>query len=52
MIVDIKRINKELGVTVLYVTNEYHEAITVGDWVVFMEKGEALKVESTKDIVY
>jgi multiple sugar transport system ATP-binding protein len=52
MIVDIKRINRELGITVLYVTNEYHEAISVGDWVVFMEKGEVLKVESTKDIAY
>jgi len=50
MIVDIRRINKELGITVLYVTNEYHEAITVGDRVVFMEKGAILKVESIKDI--
>ena len=50
MIVDIKRINKELGVTVLYVTNEYHEAVTIGDRVVFMEKGAIIKVESVKDI--
>ena len=52
MIVDIKRINKELGITVLYVTNEYHEAVTVGDRVVFMEKGAIVKVESIKDMDY
>jgi multiple sugar transport system ATP-binding protein len=45
LITDIKRINKELGITVLYVTNDYHEAITVGDRVVFMEKGEIVKIE-------
>ena len=50
MIVDIGRINKELAITVLYVTNEYHEAVTVGDKVVFMEKGAILKVESIKNI--
>jgi multiple sugar transport system ATP-binding protein len=48
MIVDIKRINKELGITVLYVTNDHQEALTVGDRVVFMEKGQVLKIESTK----
>jgi len=50
MITDIKRINKELGITVLYVTNDYQEAISVGDRVVFMEKGEIIKIESLEDI--
>ena len=50
MITDIKRINKELGVTVLYVTNDYQEAITVGNRVVFMEKGKIIKIEPLKEI--
>ena len=50
MLFDIQRINKELGITVLYVTNQYHEAVTVGDRVVFMEKGSISKIESIKDI--
>jgi multiple sugar transport system ATP-binding protein len=49
MITDIKRINKELGITVLYVTNDYYEAITVGDRVVFMEKGKIVKIEACSD---
>ena len=47
MINDIKRINKELGTTVLYVTNDYQEAISVSDRVVTMKEGEIVKVEST-----
>ena len=45
MIHDIKRINKELGTTVLYVTNDYHEAVAVSDRVVTMKEGEIVKVE-------
>lgn len=44
MIADIKRINRELGITVLYVTNSYDEAITVGTKVVFMKEGEITEV--------
>jgi len=50
MITDIKRINKELGITVLYVTNDVHEAITVGDRVIFMEKGEIINFPTTAGI--
>lgn len=40
MLADIKKINKDLGITVLYVTNDYKEAVTLGSKVVFMKDGE------------
>lgn len=44
MIADIKKINKDLGITVLYVTNNYDEAITLGTKIVFMKEGEITEV--------
>lgn len=40
MIEDIRRINKEYKITVLYVTNDHNEALSIGDRVVFMKDGE------------
>lgn len=40
MIEDIQRINREIKITVLYVTNDYEEALTVGTRAVFMKDGE------------
>lgn len=45
MIADILSINHKLGITVLYVTNDYQEAISVGDRVVFMDEGEITKID-------
>lgn len=45
MITDIKKINKDLGITVLYVTNNYDEAITLGTKIVFMKDGEITEVK-------
>lgn len=44
MIADIKKINRDLGITILYVTNDYDEAITVGTKVVFMKEGEVTEI--------
>ena len=44
MITDIKKINKDLGITVLYVTNNYDEAVTLGTKIVFMKDGEITEV--------
>lgn len=44
MITDIKKINKDMGITVLYVTNNYDEAITLGTKVVFMKEGEITEI--------
>lgn len=45
MLRDIRRINQKLGITVLYVTNDYDEAITLGTKVVFMKDGEITEVK-------
>ena len=47
MIEDIQRINKEYKITILYVTNDYEEALSIGDRVVIMKEGE---ITSIKDI--
>jgi len=44
MIADIQKINSKLGITILYVTNDYHEAMTVGTTFVSMNEGEIVKV--------
>ncbi|CUX22437.1 ABC transporter ATP-binding protein [Clostridium sp. C105KSO13] len=44
MIADINKINKDRGITVLYVTNDYDEAITLGHKVIFMKDGEITEV--------
>lgn len=45
MLRDIKKINLKIGTTVLYVSNNYDEAITVGTKVVFMKDGEVLEIK-------
>ena len=44
MIEDIQKINKVLGITVLYVTNDYDEAITMGNRVIFMKEGKITEI--------
>ena len=44
MIEDIQKINKVLGITVLYVTNDYDEAVTLGNRVIFMKEGNITEI--------
>ena len=44
MIEDIQKINKVLGITVLYVTNDYDEAVTLGNRVIFMKEGKSTEI--------
>lgn len=44
MIADIKNINSDRGITLLYVTNDYDEAVTLGHRVVFMKDGEITEI--------
>lgn len=44
MLKDISRINKELGITLLYVTNTYSEAFFQGTKVILMRDGEITEV--------
>lgn len=51
MISDIKKINKDRRITVLYVTNDYDEAVTLAHKVIFMKDGEITKIkESCKGV--
>ena len=40
MLDDILKINSELGITVLYVTNDYEEAVSLGKRIVYMKDGK------------
>ena len=43
MIHDILKINKELGITILYVTNNYEEAVSLNSRVIFMKDGKVIE---------
>ena len=45
MLHDIKKINKELGITVLYVTNVLEEAEALGEKIVFMKDGKISEIK-------
>lgn len=44
MLSDIRRINEDLELTILYVTNNYDEAVKYGTEVILMENGEITEV--------
>lgn len=46
MLRDIKKINREMRITILYVTNNYNEAVSLGGKIVFMNNGAITKVTS------
>lgn len=45
MLRDVKKIHRKLGLTILYVTNDYDEAITLATKVVFMKDGMITEVK-------
>lgn len=45
MLRDVKKIHLKLGLTILYVTNKYDEAITLGTKIVFMKDGQITEVK-------
>ncbi len=47
---DIKKIQKDLGVTALYVTHDQVEAMTMGDRVAVMRKGELQQVAPPQEL--
>ena len=42
MLSDILRINESLNITVLYVTNNYEEAISLKKHIIFMKEGRII----------
>jgi iron(III) transport system ATP-binding protein len=47
---DIRALQQELGLTVMYVTHDHHEAMAVSDTVVVMREGEIMQVGSPREI--
>ena len=47
---DIRALQQELGLTVMYVTHDQHEAMAVSDTVVVMREGEIMQVGSPREI--
>jgi len=47
---DIKKIQSDLGVTTIYVTHDQVEAMTMGDRVAVMRKGELQQVDSPEEL--
>jgi putative spermidine/putrescine transport system ATP-binding protein len=50
MKLEIKRIHRELGVTVLYVTHDQEEALTMSDRVALMTRGRIAQLGSAEDL--
>lgn len=46
----LKQIQRELGLTMIYVTHDQHEALTFADQVTVMNTGEALQTGSPRDL--
>ncbi|RDV03241.1 ABC transporter ATP-binding protein [Undibacter mobilis] len=47
---EIKRIHKELGISVIYVTHDQGEALTMSDRIAVMEKGRVEQVAAPSDL--
>ena len=47
MISDILRINQELKITTLYVTNDRHEALSLGKRLILMKDGQIINTENS-----
>ncbi len=47
---EIKRIQKEFGITTIYVTHDQEEALSISDRIAVMELGHIRQVDSPKDI--
>ena len=50
MQVELKRIQREVGITFIYVTHDQEEALTMSDTVVVMDKGNIQQIGTPEDI--
>lgn len=48
---EVKKIQKELQITVLFITHDMHEAMKMADKIVFMDKGEILQEATPKEML-
>lgn len=47
---EIKRLQRELGITMIYVTHDQEEALSLADWIVVMDRGRVQQVGSAIEI--
>lgn len=48
---EVKKIQKNLHITVLFITHDMHEAMKLADRIVFMDQGKILQTASLKEMV-
>lgn len=48
---EVKKIQKELQITVLFITHDMHEAMKMADKIVFMDKGEILQEATPREML-
>ncbi len=49
---ELKRIHKDLGKTMIYVTHDYREALALADSVVIQNKGKVVQIGSPEEVFY
>lgn len=48
---DIKRIQKKLGTTIIFVTHDMDEALKLADTIIFMDKGKVIQMASPEEML-
>jgi spermidine/putrescine transport system ATP-binding protein len=48
--IELKRIQREVGITFLYVTHDQEEALTMSDWIAVMNRGMVEQVDTPEDV--
>lgn len=49
---ELKRVHKDLGKTMLYVTHDYREALALADSIVILDKGKVVQIGSPEEVFH
>ena len=52
MRIELKRLQRELGITAVYVTHDQSEALAMSDRIAVIEKGEVIQIGTPRDIYF